>query len=109
MNVEKKLATLNQQFKLILLSRNKELKKQFPFWRKNEDFNNNFSYQGNEDFTTISYFESKWFLMQPWKVLWNQLFNDKDFFFKTTLNKFSVKGEEVYRVTGQLSIKIFRT
>ena len=30
-------------------------------------------------------------------------------FFKTTLNKFSVKGEEVYRVTSQLSIKIFRT
>ena len=30
-------------------------------------------------------------------------------FFKTTLNKFLAKGEEVYRVTGHLSIKILKT
>ena len=65
MNAEKKLGALNQQFKWFLLSRNEEYKQQFLFWRKNKDFNNNFSYQGNEYFTTISYFESKWFLMWP--------------------------------------------
>ena len=64
MNAEKKLGALNKQFKFFLLLINEEYKQQFFFWRKNEDFNNNFSYQGNEDFTTISYFESKWFLMR---------------------------------------------
>ena len=43
MNAEKKLGALNQQFKWFLLSRNEEYKQQFLFWRKNEDFNNNFS------------------------------------------------------------------
>ena len=65
MNVEKKLGSLNQQFKCFLLSRNKEYKQKFLFWRKNEDFNNNFSYQGNEYFMTISYFESKCLLKWP--------------------------------------------
>ena len=65
MNAKKKLGALDQQFKFFLLSRNEEYKRQFLFWWKNEDLSNNFSYQGNEDFTTISYFESKWFLMRP--------------------------------------------
>ena len=65
MNAEKKLGALDQQFKWFLLLRNEEYKQQFLFWRKNEDFNNNFSYQGNEYFMTISYFKRKWFLMRP--------------------------------------------
>ena len=65
MNAEKKLGALDQLSKFFLLSRNEQYKQQFLFWRKNEDFKNNLSYQGNEASMKISYFESKQFLMQP--------------------------------------------
>ena len=54
---------------------------------------NNSSYQGNEDFTTISYFESKWFWCIYENTLEINFVNDNEIFFKITLNKFYFKGK----------------
>ena len=66
MNAKNKLSALNRQKKCILLSRNEEYKQQFLFWRKNEEFNNNFSYQETNNLRQFP-FQKKMDLMRKWK------------------------------------------
>ena len=91
MNAKKKLGALNQQFKCLLLSRNEEYKQQFLFWRKNEEFNNNFSYQEMKNLRQFPISKANGSNAKI-NILWDKLANDKEKCFKKTLNKISFKG-----------------
>ena len=91
MNAEKKLSALNQQIKFFLLLRNEDYKQQFLFWRKNEEFNNNFSYQEMKNLRHFPISKANE-LNATIKIIWNESVNDKEKCFKQTLNKFSFKG-----------------
>ena len=89
--------------KCILILRNEECKQQFLFWRKNEEFNNNFSYQETKDLRQFP-FQKQMDLMQQWKYFEINSSMIK----KNALNKhwtnFLSKEEEVGKVTGQSEV-----
>ena len=92
MNAEKKLNASNNK-KILFTFEKWLIETIISLLKEKWGIHNNFSYQGNEDFTTISYFESRWFQCIYENTFKINFANDNEKLFKTTLNKFYFKGK----------------
>ena len=61
MNEKKKLSALNQKNQMPFTFENEEYKQQFLFWRKDEEWNNNFSYQETNNFLQFPFSKANGF------------------------------------------------